>query len=254
MDEKSKNFKDLNKQIRECKKCSLWKTRGHALPGEGNIRAKLFLMAQAPGYNEDREGKMFIGPSGKVLDDLLKVGNVRREEVYMTNLVKCMLPKYRKPKQEEIETCSNYLDKEIEMIKPKVLVPLGYHATRYTFNKYGLSSPPKKQIHEVYGRLFLAEAVKIFPLPHPAAVLYNEAIKGTMIEDYCKLKVLLTTCKWYSACPMKRFYEQGRMNKKWVELYCKGDWERCVRYQMEEKGEAHSDQMLPNGTPMKEEK
>ena len=119
----------LNEEIKKCKKCRLYKTRTNAIIGEGNRNAKIMLIAQAPGENEDREGKMFIGPSGKVLDGLLEAYNVSRKELYMTNLIKCMLPKYRKPKQDEIDTCSDYLDKEIELINPEVLVPLGHYAT-----------------------------------------------------------------------------------------------------------------------------
>lgn len=248
---KSKSFKDLNKQIGECKKCSLWKTRGHALPGEGDILAKLILIAQAPGYNEDREGRMFIGPSGKVLNELLGVIKLDKKEIYMTNLVKCLLPKYRKPKEDEIETCSNYLDKEIELIKPRVIAPLGYYASKYTLGKYGIPIPPKPEFYKVYGKLFLAKRMKIFPLQHPAAVLYNESIKKVMIKNYRKLKILLTDCKWYPVCPLKRFYEEGRLDKKWVEEYCKGDWESCARYQMEEEGKPHPDNMLPNGKIVK---
>ena len=119
-------IKRLNEEIRACNKCRLFETRITALSGEGNLNARLMLIAQAPGENEDQEGIMFIGPSGKVLNELLQISDVDRKEIYMTNLVKCMLPKYRKPKQDEIDICSSYLDREIELIDPKILVPLGH--------------------------------------------------------------------------------------------------------------------------------
>ena len=112
----SMEIKRLNEEIRACNKCRLSETRINALPGEGDLNARLMLIAQAPGENEDQEGIMFIGPSGKVLDELLQMSGVDRREIYMTNLVKCMLPKYRKPKQDEIDICSDYLDREIELI------------------------------------------------------------------------------------------------------------------------------------------
>ncbi|MBT8348920.1 MAG: uracil-DNA glycosylase, partial [Sulfurovum sp.] len=112
---------DLNKEIKQCTLCRLSESRINALCGEGDPNTKLMLIAQAPGENEDREGKMFIGPSGRVLDELLRMAEIERKEIYMTNLVKCMLPGYRKPKQDEIETCSYYLDKEIELINPEIL-------------------------------------------------------------------------------------------------------------------------------------
>ena len=239
---------DLNELIKKCKKCRLSEYRTNVLLGEGNLNSKVMLIAQAPGENEDREGKMFIGPSGKVLDELLREIKINRKEIYMTNLIKCMLPKYRKPKLDEIEACSYYLNEEIKLINPKVLVPLGYYATHYIFQKYGIQLPAKAEFSSVYGKLFLAEEKKIFPLPHPATLLYNPEFKQDLIKSYRKLRVLSKDCKWYPVCPMKRFYEEGKLDKKWIELYCKGDWESCVRYQMEERGEPHPDWMLPDGT------
>ena len=241
-------IQELNAEIKRCNKCRLSETRINALCGEGNLNAKLMLIAQAPGENEDREAVMFIGPSGKVLDELLRTSNVEREELYMTNLIKCMLPKYRKPKQDEIDMCSDYLDNEIELINPEILIPLGHYATSYIFKKYSLPLPSKQEFYIIYGKLFLTGNRKILPLQHPAAMLYHLHIKDEMTKNYHKLNVLLNDCKWYPSCPMKRFYEEGRLDRKWVELYCKGDWESCIRYQMEENGKVHPDRMLPDGT------
>ncbi|HDN97808.1 MAG TPA: uracil-DNA glycosylase [bacterium] len=241
-------IEELNKIIRGCKKCRLSETRTNAICGEGNLNAKIMLIAQAPGEKEDIEGKMFVGPSGKVIDELLNEAGIKRDEIYMTNLIKCMLPKNRKPKQDEIEACSHYLNEEIKLINPKILAPLGYYATCYIFKKYNLPSPSKAEFSSIFGKLFLAEDKKILPLPHPATCLYNPEFKKDLIKSYRKLKVLLNDCKWYPVCPMKRFYEEGKLDKKWIELYCKGDWESCVRYQMEEKGEFHPDWMLPDGS------
>ncbi len=239
---------ELNKMITVCKKCRLSETRTNAICGEGNLNAKIMLIAQAPGEKEDREGKMFVGPSGKVLDELLNKAGIKRHEIYMTNLIKCMLPKYRRPKQDEIKTCSYYLDEEIKLINPKILAPLGYYATCYIFQKYDMLSPSKAEFSSMCGKLFLAKDKKIFPLPHPATLLYNPDFKQDLIKNYRKLQVLLKDCKWFLVCPMKRFYEQGKLDKKWIELYCKGDWESCVRYQMEKQGRFHPDWMLPDGS------
>lgn len=190
MDGKLKKFRDLNQEIRECKRCKLWKTRRNALPGEGNIHAKLMLVAQAPGYNEDREGRMFIGPSGKKLDKLLEDANIKRKDIYITNLIKCLLPHYRKPRPDEIKICTRYLDKEIEWINPSIISPLGYFATRYIFEKYNISRSGL-EFSGVYGRVFLTEDKKILPLQHPAALLYNESIQKDMIKNFRKLKRLL---------------------------------------------------------------
>lgn len=186
---------DLNEEIKRCQKCRLSNSRINSLCGEGDPNAKLMLIAQAPGENEDKEGKMFIGPSGKVLDELLEIVDINRKEIYMTNLVKCMLPKYRKPKQDEIETCSHYLDREIELINPQILAPLGYYAIRYIFEKYAIPLPSKAEFHKILGKTFLTGDKKIIPLQHPAAVLYNHSIKMVLIKNYRKMRVLLTDCK-----------------------------------------------------------
>ena len=242
------NIESLNKKIKSCTMCRLYKTRKHVLCGEGNLVAKLMLIAQAPGVNEDEAGKMFIGPSGKVLDDLLELNNVKRESLYVTNLIKCMLPKYRKPKKDEIEICSNYLGKEIELINPTILVPLGHYSTKYLLDKYDLKIPSKKDFYKLYGKLILTNNRKILPLQHPAAAVYQPELKKVLVNNYHKLQVLLINCKWYEVCPMKKYYEKGILDKKWIELYCKGDWESCIRYHLEENGKAHADHMLPDGT------
>ena len=241
-------IEELNRMIKRCTKCILSKTRTHAICGQGKPNAKLMLIAQAPGIEENKEGRMFIGPSGKILDKLLEQSQIDRNKLYMTNLVKCILPKYRKPKQEEIERCSPYLDNEIELVDPTVIVPLGHYSTKYIFKKYGLSLPSKQELYTVYGNLFLAYNQKILPLQHPAAVLHNPSLKNVMVTNYRKLHVLSTECKWYPVCPMKLFYENGLLEGEWIELYCKGDWESCVRYHLEESGESHPDWMLPDGT------
>ncbi len=241
-------LEDLKQRIRECKKCRLWETRINALPAEGNYNTKVMLVAQAPGENEDREGKMFIGPSGKKFDELLQKAGVSRQEIYVTNLIKCMLPKYRKPKQDEIQTCAQHLNEEVKLINPSVIATLGYYATRYIFNKFHIHIPNAKPNLKKYGTLFLADNRKILPLRHPAALLYNDSISEEMTKNYRKLRTLMADCKWFMCCPMKRFFEEGRLQKRWIELYCKGDWMSCERYHMEERGEPHPDWMLPDGS------
>lgn len=185
-------IEDLNEEIRRCNKCRLAETRTNAVCGEGNLHAKLVLIAQAPGENEDREERMFIGPSGKALGELLRMVHIDRKEIYMTNLIKCMLPKYRRPKSDEIEICSQYLDREIQLINPRILASLGYYATRYIFEKYAIPLPSKPAFHEVYGKVLEASDKEILPLQHPAAILYDSSIKEEMIRDYRKMRVLLT--------------------------------------------------------------
>ncbi len=185
------NFTQLNKTIKECKNCKLHETRAHALCGEGNRHAKMMLIAQAPGREEDQSGKMFTGPSGKIFHELLKKANISKDEIYMTNLIKCYLPKCRRPSKNEIEQCTKYLEKEIELINPIVLVSLGFHATRYVFKKYNLIRPPKKEYSHLFGTVFQVGSVSIFPLRHPTALLFNSEKRDTMQHNYNKLRELL---------------------------------------------------------------
>ena len=101
---------------------------------------------------------------------------------------------------------------------------------------------------QVLNKLLFLGGHKIFPLSHPASLLYNPSYEPDTREKYKKLQTLLHDCKWFSACPIKRFYETGRLDRKWIELYCGGDWKKCVRYEMEELGHYHPDWMLPDGS------
>ncbi len=151
-------------------------------------------------------------------------------------------------KQDEIETCSYYLNEEIKLINPEILAPLGYYATGYIFQKYDILLPLKAEFSSIYGGLFLTKDKKILPLPHPASLLYSPDFKQDLMKSYRKLQMLLKDCKWYPVCPMERFYEEGGLDKKWIELYCKRDWQSCIRYQMVEKGKVQPDWMLPDGS------
>jgi uracil-DNA glycosylase family 4 len=238
----------FNRRIRDCKKCRLSISRRHVLMGEGNLGARLMIVALSPGEKEDAENRMFIGPSGQILYELFDTAEIDRGSVYMTNLIKCMLPKNRRPKMDEIESCSQFLDEEISIIYPEIIVPFGYYVTRTILTKYHAEPPSARDDYKkLYGKLFFTNNQKIYPLPHPASLLYNPSFETETTEKYKKLQTLLHECKWFSMCPMKWFYEQGRLEKKWIELYCRGLWHECVRYQMEEHGSYHPDWMLPSG-------
>ncbi len=245
--DKKQQLEQLNKQILSCQQCRLADTRKHALPGEGDPNARLFLIAQAPGKVEDMKGNMFLGPSGRVLDNLLNTIGVTRDELFMTNLIKCHLPKNRKPKQSEVQACHHYLDKEIEIITPSFLIPMGHYATRYLLQKYDQKIPSRHEFYELYGSLLYVKKQKIYPIQHPAASLHDDSLQPILEKNYHKLSVFSNQCKWASVCPMKYYHEKGLLDTKWRELYCFGDWESCIRFQMEKEGKYHEDWMLPNG-------
>ena len=156
----------FNETIRGCRLCRLCETRTHAVCGEGNPRSGLMFVAQAPGSVEDREGRMFLGPSGQGFFDLLAPAGIGRGDFYMTNLLKCKLPNNRKPNRDEIITCARYLNAEIRWARPRVIVPLGYYATRYLFEKYVLPWPPSREGGELFGTVYDTGECLVYPLRH----------------------------------------------------------------------------------------
>ncbi len=180
-------WNELNEAIGKCARCRLSETRVHALCGEGDRKASLFLVALSPGAKEDKEGRMFIGPSGRVLDELLQIAGIDRKTLYMTNLVKCRLPKNRKPKVDEMEACGPYLDKEIELVNPILIAPLGHYATRRILAKYDLPVPPRPEFRMVYGTVFEADGKRILPVQHPSSVLHDFRIKKALETNFRKL-------------------------------------------------------------------
>jgi DNA polymerase len=191
--EKQESLDVLNYQIRACEKCILSATRKHALTGEGNIGASIFFVALSPGAKEDIGNRMFIGPSGQVFNRLLQKAGIERQSVYMTNLVKCLLPKNRKPTWNEIELCSSFLDDEILIIQPQIIVPLGFYATRSILTKYHVdSSREEMSFKNINGKLLVLDGIKIFPLTHPSALLYNPSFEPGTLEKYIKLKSIIS--------------------------------------------------------------
>ncbi len=178
----------LRNEIRRCVRCDLSFSRRHALPGEGNTGSKIFLIAQAPGPVENLSGKMFTGPSGKLLDELLEEAGLSREEVYMSNLVKCFLPKCRRPSRGEIQACSPYLLREIEMVRPEIIVPMGFHATRFIFTHFDIPRPQRTEYHTLFGKAFRVPGTLLYPLRHPTALLFNPGMRHQMKSNYRGLK------------------------------------------------------------------
>lgn len=185
-------MKKLEEKILTCKKCPLWRLRTNPVPGYGNYDSKIMFIGEAPGYWEDQKGLPFVGKAGKVLDELLDGIGLTREDVYITNVVKCRPPNNRDPTEEEIKACSPYLDQQIDIIKPKVIVTLGRHSTNYILKKFGFDLEPISKIH---GKVFKAKTLfgtlYIFPTYHPAVALYRPQLKEELKQDFDILKSLL---------------------------------------------------------------
>lgn len=180
----SKEIAGLDKEIINCAKCRLAKSRINAVPGWGRIDAKIMLIGEAPGRNEDMEGKPFVGSAGKFLNDLLREAELKREDVYITNIIKCRPPNNRAPRDDEIKTCSPYLEKQIKLLKPKLIVLLGNSALRTLFGK-GLS------MGKAHGETYRKDNIVYFIMYHPASALYLNKLKKVMFEDARKLRTVI---------------------------------------------------------------
>jgi len=186
-----KELEELEKQISECKKCDLYKTRTNPVVGGGSQDAEIMFVGEAPGFNEDKQGKPFVGQAGNILDQLLKSIGMSREDIYVTNILKCRPPGNRNPQEEEINSCAHYLDRQIELIKPKVICCLGNFAIKFILKKFNLD----KEIQgasKIHGKVLkvstLDGQIKIIAMYHPAVATYNMNMFNILKEDFEKIK------------------------------------------------------------------
>jgi len=190
---KEELMEDLARRVAECRRCPLFKHRRRVVVGEGNLNALVMFVGEAPGYYEDLKGRPFVGAAGRVLDRLLEEMGLRRREVYIGNVVKCRPPGNRDPREDEIEACSPYLDEQLEIIKPRVIVPLGRFSMRYVMTKFGLRPAPISRIHgRPYEASSLYGPVIVFPFYHPAVALYRKGMEEALFEDARRLRAVLS--------------------------------------------------------------
>jgi DNA polymerase len=178
---------DLNKDISLCRLCEIAKTRTKSVPGEGAENAEIMFIGEAPGWHEDQQGRPFIGPAGQFLDELLASINLKRSQVFIANVIKCRPPGNRDPLPIEIINCQKWLDKQIELISPKIIVTLG----RYSMAKFF----PGKSISKIHGTAQTQNGIIYFAMYHPAAALHQGNLRQTIKEDMLKLPPLLAQAK-----------------------------------------------------------
>ena len=188
---KSELMKKLEIAIKNCKHCDLWKTRRNPVLGEGSLDAKILFVGEAPGFNEDRQGKPFVGKAGAILDQLLDSVGLKRQDIYITNILKCRPPQNRDPFPHEIKSCSHYLNNQIETIKPEKICCLGNFAASFIMKKFGLQNK-LAGISLIRGKTFavstLAGQIEIIPLYHPAVATYNAGMVEPLKKDFSILK------------------------------------------------------------------
>jgi DNA polymerase len=182
--EKKFKLEKLNKIIRNCRKCSLWRTRKNAVPGEGPADAKIIFLGLAPGIEENKVGKPFIGRAGKFLNQLFEIARIKREKVFITSVLKCLPqpPPNRKPKKKEIKACLPYLKKQIEIINPKKFILMGEVAFSIFF--------PKEKLKDFRGKWIERDGKLYFPTYHPAAGIRFPKIKNILKKDFKKIDMV----------------------------------------------------------------
>ncbi len=191
---KREALEEIARKIRNCRKCPLWENRRNAVPGEGNPDTRIMFVGEAPGFQEDVQGRPFVGAAGKLLTSLIeRILGMKRDDVYITNVVKCRPPNNRDPRLEEIDACSPYLDSQIEIISPEIIVCLGRYSARYILSRAGVSF---RSILAVRGKIFEVQfggkKIKVIATIHPAAALYKPPWRKFLEEDFRRIRGLLT--------------------------------------------------------------
>ena len=178
---------DLYEVIPTCPNCDLCRTRTKAVPGEGPEDARIMFIGEGPGFSEDKSGRPFVGAAGQFLDKLLAAINLKRSDVYITNVVKCRPPNNRDPQPNEMEACRRYLDEQLALIKPRVVVTLG----RFSMSRWF----PGESISRIHGQPKVVDGVTVVPMFHPAAALHQERYRSLIEADFLKLPAILAAAE-----------------------------------------------------------
>ena len=173
----------IREEILHCQKCPLAKGRKNAVPGEGPSSVEIMFIGEGPGYHENQQGKPFVGQAGAFLDELLAAADLKREDVFITNVVKCRPPNNRDPMPEELAACAHYLDEQIALLDPKVIVTLG----RFSMAKFIENG----KISQIHGKAHKVGKRLVVTMYHPAAALHQPALRPALVEDFKKLPELL---------------------------------------------------------------
>lgn len=187
LEKKGTALDEIAEEVRSCQKCRLGKTRTQAVPGIGDPESKVLFVGEAPGFQEDKQGIPFCGPAGKFLDEMLKSINLDRNKVFIANVVKCRPPENRDPEDDEKDACWPYLQEQINIINPKLVVCLGRHSMmRLIPGQPSISRIHGKPLRRPDGRVYL-------PLYHPSAALHNGSLRPVQLVDFAQIPRLI--CK-----------------------------------------------------------
>jgi len=174
---------ELYQEIALCQQCEIAKYRTKVVPGEGAENAEIMFIGEAPGWHEDQQGRPFVGPAGKYLDELLASINLNREQVYIANVIKCRPQGNRDPLPTEMLNCRKWLERQIELIHPRMIVTLGRYSMALFF--------PGKSISKIHGTALKQDDIIYFAMYHPAAALHQQRLRQTIQADMLKIPSLL---------------------------------------------------------------
>lgn len=173
----------IAKEVSSCQKCALHHSRKHAVPGEGPASSEIMLIGEGPGFHENEQGRPFVGAAGQFLNELLAQAGMKREDVWIGNVVKCRPPGNRDPLPEELAACDTYLERQIAAINPKIIITLG----RYSMGKF----MPGAKISAVHGQMCRVGNRFVIAMFHPAAALHQATLKPAILHDFAQLPKLL---------------------------------------------------------------
>jgi uracil-DNA glycosylase len=176
-------LQQIANEVRECQKCSLCKTRKLSVPGEGPSNSEIMFIGEGPGFNENEQGRPFVGAAGKFLEELLSKAHLQRKDVFICNVVKCRPPNNRDPEPEEILACGQYLSRQIDAIQPKIIVTLG----RFSMARFF----PNARISLIHGHASRVDGCLVVAMYHPAAALHQPNLKPDLEKDFANLARLL---------------------------------------------------------------
>jgi len=177
-------LEDLQAQVAVCRRCPLCDGRTQTVFGVGNPEARVLIVGEAPGKNEDLQGEPFVGAAGKYLNELLAIAGLSREDVYIANVLKCRPPSNRDPRPEEIQACTPFLREQTRTINPEYIVTLGNFSTKFILKT-------ERGITRLHGQVTMAGRFKVFPIFHPAAALYDSKKREALENDFATLGELL---------------------------------------------------------------
>jgi len=177
-------LQNIHDECAACTRCKLCQTRKHVVPGSGSPTAQVVFIGEGPGAQEDAKGLPFVGASGKFLDEMLGSIGLKRDDVFIANVVKCRPPNNRDPEKEEILACMPFLQRQIKVIAPKIIVTLG----RFSMQLF----LPDAKISQIHGKVQKVGEFVILPLFHPAAALFNGSMRGVLKDDFLVLGKLLS--------------------------------------------------------------